>query len=480
MLEPASGLVIAGKYRLQRQMGAGGMGSVWLAEHMTLGSPVAVKLLHTEIADAGTLSRFTAEAKAAARLRSPHVVQILDHGVDGETPFIVMERLEGESLGERLLRSPGPDFEETLTILTHTVRAVTRAHEAGIVHRDLKPDNIFLHLNDDEFVAKVLDFGIAKVQPEFLTDLSPQTSTGMLIGSPYYMSPEQAEGRRDLDWRSDLWALGIITYECMTGVLPYKEDTLGKMLVKLIKDEPLPPSSIAAVPEGFDAWFARANCKDRDARYQSAKEMLEAFRSLKDQPLVQDASADSFASTLAGTTAQRYENVSTAPGVASPTLPFVPAPGRVKNRTLMVGGAGVLLGLIGLIGFGMSTDGVSAAHETEDADSLEKSRLAPDSLPKIESETAAAAEKPVTERLAVQGPAPKPAGQSPALAENPAAPSPAASAKPAATSAKSSVQQVSAKPRPAPQPQPQPAVPPAPQPTTGESPKQFNPLDLRY
>ena len=195
-MEEASGAqVLAGKYKLVHLLGKGGMGSVWLAHHLTLQSPVAIKLIDPQIAsNPEALGRFMREARAAAALRSPHVVQILDHGIDGTTPYIAMELLEGESLAARLRKVGRLPPEDAARILTHTARAVSRAHEVGVVHRDLKPDNIFLSRTT------------RKSSPRCSTSASPsrrrglgvsaiaETRTGAIIGTPHYMSPEQAEG----------------------------------------------------------------------------------------------------------------------------------------------------------------------------------------------------------------------------------------------------------------------------------------------
>src|SRR6185437_9659135 len=158
------GKVIAGRYRLTSQLGQGGMGSVWKAEHLTLRSPIAVKLIDPEIAGRQEmLERFQREAQASAALRSPHVVQILDYGVDEGVPFIAMELLEGESLAGRLARLQCLPFADTVRVITHIGRALAKAHEGNVIHRDLKPDNVFLVKNDDKEIAKVLDFGIAKI-----------------------------------------------------------------------------------------------------------------------------------------------------------------------------------------------------------------------------------------------------------------------------------------------------------------------------
>jgi len=281
---PEPNLVLAGRYRLEKRLGAGGMGAIWRAEHLVLRAPVAVKLLEREsLPDEDTIARFMREAQAAAALRSPHVVQILDYGVDGRWPFIVMELLEGENLAQRLKRMKRLSPEATLRILTHVARALVRAHEAGIVHRDLKPENVFLIRNEDEEIAKVLDFGVAKVsatrlgQGEVGHD-SARTRTGSILGTPYYMSPEQAQGNKTVDSRSDLWSLGVMAYECLVGARPFYSDGLGDLVLSIcVRDIPV-PSERAAVPLGFDAWFAKAMARDPDLRFQNARAMIEGLR----------------------------------------------------------------------------------------------------------------------------------------------------------------------------------------------------------
>jgi len=191
--------VLAGRYRLERQLGKGGMGSVWLAEHLTLNSWVAVKLMDPSIASTVEgAERFKREAQAAASLRSAHVVQVLDYGVHENTPFLVMELLQGQSLADCLEREKRLSPERTQSVITQVARAIARAHAAGIIHRDLKPDNIFLIREDDQELAKVLDFGIAKATgPRFG---GTETRTGVTMGTPYYMSPEQVEGKKALDY----------------------------------------------------------------------------------------------------------------------------------------------------------------------------------------------------------------------------------------------------------------------------------------
>jgi serine/threonine-protein kinase len=251
------------------------MGSVWLAEHMGLDVPCALKFITADSQDSTDVRRrFEREAKIAAQIRSPHVVQILDHGVWEQTPYIAMEYLEGEDLERRLQRVRRLSTMETATIVAQVSRALSKAHAAGLVHRDLKPANIFLAGDDDREIVKVLDFGIAK---DVTLNVNSTTKTGSLLGTPAYMSPEQAQGVRGIDHRSDLWSLAVVVYECVTGDLPFDSEAFGDLLLKIMV-HPLPvPSMIARVPPAFDAWWARAAARDPDARYQTAKEMADAL-----------------------------------------------------------------------------------------------------------------------------------------------------------------------------------------------------------
>lgn len=297
--------VLADRYRLIEPLGQGGMGTVWRAEHVELGSKVAVKLIDEGIAESpDALARFKREAKAAAALNSVHVVQIFDYGIDEGTPYIAMELLDGESLGDRLDRTSTLSVPETVRVLTHAARALDKAHQAGIVHRDMKPDNIFLTEGEDgEIHAKLLDFGVAKAKsPDLAGAASSHTRTGALVGSPYYMSPEQVRHTKDVDFHSDLWALGVITYECLLGSRPFESDALGDLLI-LICTEDLPvPSEQGPVPEGFDAWFAKACARKPEDRFDSAKEMAEALNAIvyghDSDPLAQ--SADNLSKSGAG------------------------------------------------------------------------------------------------------------------------------------------------------------------------------------
>jgi len=290
-----AGTVLAGKYRLISVLGHGGMGAVWRAERLGWQSPVAVKLMHLPaLQDALSLARFQREAHLAASLRSIHIVQVLDDGVDATTgaPFIVMELLEGETLAERLQRVRRLRAPVVAQIVTQIARALSRAHDAGLIHRDLKPDNILIVRNDDEEVIKVLDFGIAKWAgaPH---KLRTNTLAGQMLGTPVYMSPEQFANSATLDHRADLWSLGVIACECMTGVRPFQGETLVSLAMQISSGNAPLPSSLGAVPEGFDRWFMQAIARNPNDRFSSARLMAEELRGLCGHtPMLWEAEAE--------------------------------------------------------------------------------------------------------------------------------------------------------------------------------------------
>lgn len=251
---------------------------VWRAEHVELGTPAAVKLLDPTIAEsAEALARFKREAQSAASLRCTNIVQIFDFGVDETLPYIAMELLRGKSLAEKLRTEGRMSPAETAAVLSQVARAAAWAHSRGIVHRDLKPGNIFLSEDADDIVVKLLDFGIAKPVQMDLSE-TPVTLTGAIMGTPQYMSPEQASGKKVVDHRTDIWSFAIIAFECLTAKHAFRADTLGG-LVLAICTEPMPkPSGFADVPAGFDAWFARAAHRELSERFSSITEAADALR----------------------------------------------------------------------------------------------------------------------------------------------------------------------------------------------------------
>jgi serine/threonine-protein kinase len=216
----APGSIVAKRYRLERVLGTGGMGTVWLAHDVSLDTQCALKLIDAEKAKIDEVRvRFEREAKASAQLRGAHVVDVFDYGLWGDVPFIAMELLEGEDLAQRLERVSRLSPEETYWILAHVSRALAKAHARGIVHRDLKPENIFLVDTGADEIAKVLDFGIAKHEGYSVGDKT--TKIGSFLGTPHYVSPEQARGQFT-DGRSDLWGVAVIAFQCLTGKLPFQ------------------------------------------------------------------------------------------------------------------------------------------------------------------------------------------------------------------------------------------------------------------
>jgi eukaryotic-like serine/threonine-protein kinase len=280
---PSKGL-IAGKYELVGLIGRGGMGSVWEGRHTSLNTRVAIKFIESDYANSQEArTRFDNEARAAARIQSKHAIQIFDHGMtDDGKPYIVMEYLAGEPLDKRLERVHRISIQETARILQQVCRALTRAHELGIIHRDLKPENIFLvrSPDDDDEIAKVLDFGIAKIKgpPGSTSGIGSGTKTGAVLGTPFFMSPEQARGLRNVDHRTDVWSLGIIAFKCVTGILPFEGESIGDLLVKICTAPvPVPSQHLPGLPPSFDAWFARALEREPERRFATTAELSDAL-----------------------------------------------------------------------------------------------------------------------------------------------------------------------------------------------------------
>jgi serine/threonine protein kinase len=277
MISFQQGTLIAGRYRLERALAQGGMGCVWVARHLQLDTEVAIKFMTPQFAaSADARARFEREARASAQLKLQNAVQVHDYGVEDESPFLVMELLEGEDLEARLRRERRLTIAATLAILDPVCRALRRAHEVGLVHRDLKPGNIFIARQGGDEVVKILDFGIAKDTGASFGGAA--TRTGAMLGSPQYMSPEQVRSSNRVDLRSDLWSLGVIAFRCLTGQLPFPSDEVGEVLVDVCT-APIPrPSQVAPDlgPE-VDRFFERALVRDLGQRFQSAGELIEAF-----------------------------------------------------------------------------------------------------------------------------------------------------------------------------------------------------------
>ncbi|AUX47856.1 protein kinase [Sorangium cellulosum] len=268
------------KYEIVRTIGRGGMGMVYEAVNTAIGKRVAMKFVDAELArNKDAVARFHREAQAASAVESAHIVEIFDSGFADDVPFLVMELLRGEDLGHRIRRCGRLDLGEALHVIAQLLRGLHRAHEAGIVHRDLKPDNIFLvDRDDDPNFAKILDFGISKVRRENGVQVHTLTRQGTVLGTPFYMSPEQAQALPDVDGRTDLWAVGAILYECLTGHPPHSGNSYEQVIVNIcMKDVPDVRTGNPAVPEPIARVIAKALARDREARFASAREFLDAL-----------------------------------------------------------------------------------------------------------------------------------------------------------------------------------------------------------
>jgi serine/threonine-protein kinase len=268
------GDIIAGKYRVERVLGIGGMGVVVAAIHEELGERRAIKFMLPEAASRERgVQRFLREARAAARLRSDRVVRVHDVGrLPGGEPYMVMEYLDGFDLKKMVRLSGLPPVDRAVDLVMQALEAVAAAHAAGIVHRDLKPANLFVTEGaDGEAAIKVLDFGISKIADGEASD-GDMTKTNATLGSPFYMSPEQMKSTKEVDGRTDLWSLGVILYELLTGKRPFTADSIPGYLLAAATEEPAPPSARAAgtMPAGLDAVVLRCLEKNRAERYPDA------------------------------------------------------------------------------------------------------------------------------------------------------------------------------------------------------------------
>jgi len=287
--DATAGSVIANKYRLDSLLGEGGMGSIWRAFNLQLELPVAIKLLRTDLDAAELGQRLRVEARAVAKLVHPSIVRVFDVGeTDWGGPFIVMELLEGESLAHVLDRGPLP-AAEALRLLLPIADALALAHSRGVIHRDLKPENIFLACHGDALEPKLLDFGIAKVIRVEAAGERAVTQVGTLLGSPDYMSPEQAYGRSDIDERTDVWSFCVVLYEALTGRLPFQGESCSSLLRSVVRDEPASLETFGVEAE-LAALVARGLMKNREQRPSSIFELgRELARFLTARGIFQDA-----------------------------------------------------------------------------------------------------------------------------------------------------------------------------------------------
>jgi hypothetical protein len=313
----STGDVIDGKYRIIRLIGEGGMGAVYEGENIRIHRTVAIKVLHAGVAEnQDAVQRFEREAQAAGRIGSEHIVEVLDLGnlPDGDR-FMVMEFMDGDSLSARIQNRGRLTARETYPIARQILEGLAAAHGAGIIHRDLKPDNVYLlkmRGGQADFV-KLLDFGISKFSALSGESGFSMTRTGAVMGTPYYMSPEQAKGAKGMDHRADLYAVGVILYECVTGRVPFNADTFNELLFKIVLETPQPVEQV--VPDSdpeFNKIIQKAMAREPGLRYQTSKEFQQAV--------------DSWASGAGVGGAAVPLGATPSPGSRTAALPAVTAP----------------------------------------------------------------------------------------------------------------------------------------------------------
>jgi eukaryotic-like serine/threonine-protein kinase len=369
-----------GNYQAVSLIGEGGMGEVYLAEHPSIGRQVAIKVLRSELGhDANALARFVNEARAANSIRHPNIIEILDSGVtENGISYLVMELLQGESLTSRIRRRGRLSSQEAVILANQTASALGAAHAKGIVHRDLKPDNLFVvpePTNPGLEHIKVLDFGIAKLQ----TNVNPQhvkTRTGSLMGTPVYMSPEQCLGTKEVDWRSDIYSLGAIMYEMLTGQPPFVSEGFGALLNMHLNQAPLPPRQIEpSVSPGLDDAVLKMLAKKPEDRFQSMAEVQSCLAAAVGMTPAPFALSNSVLNSAQALGATINAPVMTVPTPTGKTLPVPTAPGEIqtgntgntgntqppRSRYSLVLVGGGLAAVIGLVLIGLAGRSVHRA-----------------------------------------------------------------------------------------------------------------------
>ncbi|HEY8947024.1 MAG TPA: serine/threonine-protein kinase, partial [Polyangiaceae bacterium] len=327
-----SGEVIGDRYRLVRELGRGGMGVVWVAHSLVLGVDVALKLIRASIAGPALTTRMAREAHAAARLGHPALVRVFDFGWTGRgDPFLVMELVQGETLSALLSRDVRMAAIRAVQMLLPIADGLRVAHEKGIVHRDIKPDNIFIATDAlGRVQPKLLDFGIAKVDRG--REDGKLTQFGAVLGSPEYMSPEQALGKEDVDERTDVWSLCVVLYQLLTGALPFTKPNYNALMQAIINDEPVPTTEHASADAALWLVIQRGLAKPREHRWTTMTELGEALALwLYEHGIKEDICGNSIRAVWldAGLAGVRMDVSSSAP----PRQPVTAVPSAAAPRT---------------------------------------------------------------------------------------------------------------------------------------------------
>ncbi|PCC74229.1 serine/threonine protein kinase [Nannocystis exedens] len=392
MVLPFEGRMLAGKFRLVSELGRGGMGAVWRARNVHVDRDVALKLILPEaLKNKEIVARFQNEARVAARIGHPGICDILDLETSALGPVIVMELLRGENLGQRIAREGKLAPAAAVALIREALHALDAAHRAGIIHRDLKPENLFIHQPDTgPAVIKLMDFGISK----FIDRDGALTGSGVLMGTPEYMAPEQINGAVFADARTDIWAIGAVLYKAITGVDPFTAASVPATLIAIITAEPEPVDArVPGVPRALSAVILRCLAKKPDDRFQSAKELADAL-----QPF--EAPAAAVSPPVVTTHAAVF-----APTVALPLPPPPTSPPRWPAR------------LMGLLVLGAAAVAVWWYAGRPDAPPIELPTIVSEALRTVDP-APAAAPGPTAGAGAVPTPPPQPVVVPPPVPEN--------------------------------------------------------------
>lgn len=392
----APGTIVAGRFQVESKLGEGGMGAVYRATNIATGRWVALKAMHPEYAiKKDVVRRFMREAKAATAIRHPNVIEILDVvEAEGGEPVMVMELLDGEPLDAYLERQGPLPLGEVARIMTPVVSAVGAAHGLGIIHRDLKPENIYLAKGPDgKRLPKVLDFGIAKVlDPNQINELATKsgaTRTGSMLGTPHYMSIEQACGEKDIDHRTDIWSLGIILYNMLSGHRPYDGENYGQILRALMTTTPAPIETLVpGLPSDVAVMVNRCTARTRDERPQDLREVYSLLSRYTDDTTVRAPSL------VAGPPMSREDMMSGATLEAASVYVSKPGGGAVQKQGskvgILIGVAVAFLLLGGGVGVALSFGGEDSVVAEPVASSAEVVEVVPP--PSAPASTAAVVE----------------------------------------------------------------------------------------
>ncbi len=419
----AGELVLDGRFRLVRAIGEGGMGVVWEAVEVPSGEARAIKFLRPESETEAARRRFIREAEVLRGVSHPNLVATHEIAVDDDgTLAIVMELLRGESLAARLARTKSLPLGQTCAILSRVAAAVKAAHASGVIHRDLKPDNVFLCVDAaGRTDVRVLDFGVAKkieAVPDKLTD------TGTLVGTPHYMSPEQAAGERDLDGKTDVWAIGVMAFECLTGQMPIVAQNYGQLLMQLVQNKlrklgsvrpDLPPDFLAAVDAALAVRASRS-----DIGTLGAALVMRADPSI-DAPPVSGASSEAAAHTMDMSTQAAAKMPVTPRSFAAPASPAPRSKGAVIAALVLVLAAVAAGGVFVRTRHAPETDaGVASATVASSFVATPPASVPatvsaepPVTAPPVASSVASSSPPRATSTATAKRPAPKPTGRTP-------------------------------------------------------------------